>query len=465
MILGPVFEQFVRRSPLSVMARATIEHALSDSDLDALFDRHARLGYTRTLLFSTAVDLISLVVCGTAPHVQSPYQQLLDRVPVSLKSVYQKLQHLELSVSSQLVSHVFSRCHQLLSHLGGSCTPLLPGFRVRILDGNHLAGTQKRLAVTRGRQSAVLPGQSLAVLDPDTMLVSDVILCEDAHTQERSLLQPVLPLIQADDLGIADRQFCVVDFLWELSQRQAFFVIRKHGNLTVETRGAPGDEMETATGRVREASVWVCREGERSLPARLIRVRLKRATQNGDKEVLIPTNLPSAAADAAKVSQLYLKRWTIEGVFQELTVALQCEINTLGYPKAALFGFCVAVAAYNVLAVVKGALRAEGGEERVKEEVSGYYLAWEWASVCTGMMIALPQEQWRVFGTMTAEELARWLREWAKKVNWKKISKARPRRPTKTKTAPISDTSPHRATARLLDEARDATDPSADSRP
>jgi len=30
-------------------------------------------------------------------------------------------------------------------------------------------------------------------------------------------------------------------------------------------------------------------------------------------------------------------------MFQELTVALRCEINTLRDPKAALFGFCLAL--------------------------------------------------------------------------------------------------------------------------
>ena len=78
MILGPVFEQFVNKSPLSVMSRATIEHALSASALDELFERTAERGYTKELLFSTTVDLMSLVVCGKVPHVQSAYQQLLE---------------------------------------------------------------------------------------------------------------------------------------------------------------------------------------------------------------------------------------------------------------------------------------------------------------------------------------------------------------------------------------------------
>ena len=40
---------------------------------------------------------------------------------------------------------------------------------------------------------------------------------------------------------------------------------------------------------------------------------------------------------------MYRKRWTIETMFQELEAHLYFEINTLGYPKADLFGFCVAL--------------------------------------------------------------------------------------------------------------------------
>jgi hypothetical protein len=454
MILGPLFEQFVNQSPISVMARATLEHALGASALDELFDSTAERGYTKELLFSTTVDLMSLVVGGKALHVQSAFQQLRERVPVTLKSVYEKLQHLETGVSAKLVGHVAGRCSGLITELGGSCRPLLPGYRVRVLDGNHLAGTQKRLKVTRGHTAAVLPGQCLAVLDPALMLVTDVIPCEDGHAQERALLGQVLPLVRPGDVWIKDRNCCTVDLLLGVSDRRAFFVARRHGNTTIVPQGEFGAEVETETGWVSERKVWVCRDGERLLEARLVRVRLKQPTEDGDLEVEILTNLPAEAADAAKVAYLYLKRWKIEGAFHELTVALNCEVNTLGYPKAALFGFCVAVAAYNVLAVLKAALRAVHGEEKVQNEVSGYYVALEWALVYAGMMIALPAEEWQVFGAMPAQELAGHLRGWAAKINMLKIKKAPPRKPTKNKTARIKDKKPHLSTARLLEDAK-----------
>jgi Transposase DDE domain len=436
------------------MSRATIEHALSASDLDALFHATAELGYERELLFSTTVDLMSLVVCGTVPHVQSAYQHICDRVPVTLKSVYEKLQNIETPVSAALVHHVADRCRGLIDELGGACRPLLPGYQVRILDGNHLAATQKRLKVTRGHTAGPLPGQSLAVLDPSRMLITDVVLCEDGHAQERALIGHVLPLVQKADLWIEDRNFCTVDFLLGLKTRQGSFVIRRHGNLTIEPQGEFGPEVETETGWVSERPVWICRDDARVLAARLIRVRLKHPTEDGDREVEILTDLPLEQADAATVARLYLKRWTIEGAFHELTVALQCEVNTLGYPKAALFGFGVAVVAYNVLAVVKAALRVVHGEQKVEQEVSGYYVALEWSIVYAGMMIALPAPEWEIFGPMSAPELAGHLRDWARKIDMKKIKKAPPRKPTKEKTKRIKDNGPHLSTTRLLAAAK-----------
>jgi hypothetical protein len=311
MILGPVFEQFINESPLSVMSRATVEYALPASFLDGLFERTAESGYTKELLFSTTVDLMSLVACGRVPHVQSAFQRIRERVPVTLKSVYEKLQHIETAVSAELVRSVAGRCGGLITELGGACAPLLPGYQVKVLDGNHLAATQKRLKVTRGHSAGPLPGQSLAVLDPAAMLISHVILCEDAHAQERALIGQVLPLVQKRDVWIEDRNFCTVDFLQGVQQRDAYFVTRRHGNLTVEAQTEFGPEVEADTGWVSERRVWICRDGQRVLQARLIRVRLKQPTEDGDTQVEILTNLP-AKVKATKVAFLYLKRWKIE---------------------------------------------------------------------------------------------------------------------------------------------------------
>ena len=93
---------------------------------------------------------------------------------------------------------------------------------VKILDGNVLAATEHRLKVLRQTNSAPMPGKSLVVLDPALMLAIDVFPCEDGHAQERSLLTDVLPSVEAEDVWIADRNFCTNKFLFGIAAREGY---------------------------------------------------------------------------------------------------------------------------------------------------------------------------------------------------------------------------------------------------
>ena len=94
---------------------------------------------------------------------------------------------------------------------------------------------------------------------------------------------------------------------------------------------------------------------------RRIRVKLDQATRDGDRVLYSLTNLPLRKASAKRVARLYRKRWTLETAFQHLEAYFHSAINPLGYPKSALFGFRLALVAYNMLAVVLAALRGVHG--------------------------------------------------------------------------------------------------------
>jgi hypothetical protein len=131
-----------------------------------------------------------------------------------------------------------------------------------------------------------------------------------------------------------------------------------------------------------------------------------------------------------RVGELYQKRWTIEAVFHELTMALQCEINTLGYPKAALFTFCVALLLENTLAMLKGSLRAVHGETTTAE-LSGNLLSYELQTTYEGMMVAIPPEHWTPFATMPLKQFVTQLKAFAKHVDIAKYRKSKrgPKKP------------------------------------
>ena len=142
MRLGKIFERFTNASPVTVMLRGTLEYALQPELLDHLFIETARHQHTPKLLFSTLVDLTSLVVCRLHPSHHAAYQADPAAVGVRLKALYDKLDHTEPAISAALVQHSGERLIPALQELNVGLPPRLKDYRVRILDGNHLAATQ-----------------------------------------------------------------------------------------------------------------------------------------------------------------------------------------------------------------------------------------------------------------------------------------------------------------------------------
>jgi hypothetical protein len=103
--------------------------------------------------------------------------------------------------------------------LGGACTPWLEGYRVKVLDGNCIETTHYRLKPLRGLAAGALPGKSLGIYDPQLEMAIDVFPCEDGHAQERALLGEVLLRVQAKDLFVVDRNFCVREMLFGIDAR------------------------------------------------------------------------------------------------------------------------------------------------------------------------------------------------------------------------------------------------------
>lgn len=79
MVLAEIFERFLEESPVCVMQRAVMENVLAPTKLDAIFHSAAVAQYERELLFSTLVDLMSLVVCRISPSVHAAYVRVRDR--------------------------------------------------------------------------------------------------------------------------------------------------------------------------------------------------------------------------------------------------------------------------------------------------------------------------------------------------------------------------------------------------
>ncbi len=194
-MLASIFEAFASASPVSVMARGTMARIFHPERLDAIFASHARVQSERELLFSSLVNLLSLVVCGIHPSVNAAYKAKAVNLNVSRGALDQKLNGVEIAVSAALLRETASELGAFIRELGGQQPALLPGYAVRILDGNALAATEHRLQVLRDVAAAPLPGKSLVVLDPEARLAVDIFPCEDGHAQERRLFNAVLATV------------------------------------------------------------------------------------------------------------------------------------------------------------------------------------------------------------------------------------------------------------------------------
>jgi IS4 transposase len=449
-MLGAVFARFVDHSPISVMVRGTLERVLGADPLDLWYERTAQKQYTRDLLFSTVYDLMSQVVFRIQPSVHAAYRAQEAQVGTSVVSVYNKLREIETHTSAELVRYSARQFKPLIEHVGGAREPWLPGYQVKIVDGNAIEASEHRLKELRGVEAGALPGKSLVVYEPTAGLVSDVFPCEDGHAQERSLFTAVLGTVRTGDLWIADRNFCTREFLCDMDRRGAYFVIRQHRGLPFEILSPLHPLGRVETGHIAEQRVRVVdAQGARHVCRRL-RLKLNHATRDGATLLYILTNLPARPVSATQVARLYQRRWTLETAFQYLEAYFHSEINTLGYPKAALFGFCLALVAYNVLAVVLAALRGVHGQQTVDDEVSLYYLANEVATTYHGMMIAIPEMEWDVFYRMSALDMAVTLLDLAKRVNIRAFRKS-PRGPKKPRPERDGNAKQgHVSTAKLL---------------
>ena len=223
----------------------------------------------------------------------------------------------------------------------------------------------------------------------------------------------MLPTVEEDDVWLADRNFCTLKFLFGIAAEKGYFIIRQHQSMPWQATNDFRLVGQSDSGAVFEQNTILSADDGQLLKARRVKVCLEQPNRDGDREIFILTNLSSEVIDALLIAQLYRKRWKLETLFQVLTENFCCEINTLGYPKAALFTFCIALVAYNVLSVVKAAHRSVHGTDKIETEVSSYYLADEIRGTYRGMMIAIPPEKWGIFYNITFMELSQILKHLA----------------------------------------------------
>jgi hypothetical protein len=303
-MLGKVFARFVEKSPISVMVRGPLERVLGADQLDTWFARTAQKQYTRTVLFSTVYDVLSQGVFRIKPSVRAASRDQEAQVGASRISRYNKLNGVETHTSAEVVRSSAAVLAPLIEHLDGVRAPWLPGYGVKIMDGNGIEASERRLKALREVQGGAWPGKSLVVDEPAYGVVRDVFPCEDGHAQERSLLGLVRETVHTGDLWIQDRHFCPYAFLCGIDTQGAGFITRQQAGLPFAVVTAMRSVGRIETGHVAEprVQVWDAQGGTHL--CRRIRGKLAPATRDGDRVLSILTNVPLRKASAKRVARL-----------------------------------------------------------------------------------------------------------------------------------------------------------------
>lgn len=446
-VWSAVIERFEKYAPTSLMARTALEHALPAGWVDEVFDQHRQWQYTRELLFSTVVRLMMLVALGLRSSLHAAAREAED-LTVSLPALYDKVNRTEPALLRALVRGSAARLAPVMTAAGTS-HPSLPGYALRVLDGNHLPGSDKRLKPLRALRGAALPGLTLVVYDPDTGLAVDLVAAEDAYADERTLARVLLDGAAPGQVWVADRHFCVRTWLEGLVAAGSSFVVRQHGNHPrLCAQGEWQDCGSCETGTLREQSITL--EGSR-IPWRRIALSLTEPTTEGDRTIWLWSNLPPSVS-AAQIAQVYRRRWRIEGLFLRLERVLHSEAGRLGRPRAALLGFAAAVLAHNVLSLVSACIEQVHGPE---PRVSVFHLGRQIGAGYEGLMVALGHAP-VLTGREDAEGVAARLLALAERVDPKRIATS-PRGPKRKVDKPYVAATvarEHGATARVLEKAK-----------
>lgn len=439
------FARFCKAAPFAVMAQALIRTFIG-STFNDIFEENRNGQYEEKVTFEALGLAVADIALGHCESANQAYREHKENLTVARSSFYDKLKGTRPSLSEAVVAASADKAIEIQEELGFVPWDGLSGYRVFALDGNHLQKSEKRIGKLRGTSQAPLPGTCVARLDLGRQLIDRVYLLEDAHQQESATLGAVAQDLGENDLLIADRHFCILSFLMQLDQQRSSFIIRQHGRLKGELWGQPRKIGKTETGIVDEQLLRVS-TGDSGITLRRITIQLNKPTREGDTEIHVLSNVPSNVS-AKKIINLYARRWEAETAFYHEQMCLHGELPSLGHPRAALFLFCIATMAYNILQTIVSVLYAVHDEEEV-DELSFFYISLDIERYTPGMLAILDERDWKRFLTTAMRDLVRFLTNTARGIDLREYRKSRrgPKKPYKRKS---NQRCGHLSTAKII---------------
>jgi hypothetical protein len=452
----------VQRLPLADAVLHLLGYALNESFLSACYEKHRGQCYEDTLSFA---KLVEIMTDALLVHKGSGRQALLqaqkkDTLPTCKEAFYGKLRRLPLELSVAFMTEASERLNELLPLQDNPLPASLQGYQVRVIDGKKTKHIAKKLKLTRDQAGQLFGSKLLAAYDPATRLIQTLAAHADGEKNDAPLVPDLLGQLRRPRSGmiiVADAQFCDLVQISQYVQGGDHFALRYHPKLHFHGDAKqPRREFADAKGRpLIEEYGWL------GSPTDKRRRFVRRVTwkRSDHKDLSVVTDLTNrqpgqdAAAPepipAADLIDLYLIRWKIETVFQDVTVVFGLRKLIGSTPEATAFqaAFCMVV--YNAIQVVKSYIAAVQPKPMCVDDVSNTML---FTSICkelTAIAVLVPAASLAELITppKTVEAARAYLQErltglW--EPGWKKARNKNPRRYTEKPKGSGAHTSVYR---------------------
>jgi hypothetical protein len=326
----------------------------------SVFARHRGLGYEREISFEVLVQLIADALLEHQGSGRKSFERGREQglLTASVQAVYQKLGRMPLGLSEAWLAESTARLRPVYPEAARLLVvPALRDWEVIIVDGKAIKRVAKRLKPLRGRKGGVLGGKALVALELRSGVVVAMATHADGETNEAKLVPALLPQVREQVAGrrlwVADRQFC------DLTQPAAFatgddhFLVRYHPKtLFCPEPTHPAQHGVDGHGRVWEQD-WGWLGSEQAKQRRFVR-RLTLYRPGEETIILLTDLLDAAQVPANDLFDLYLARWSIERVFQQITEVFHLQTLIGTTPQGTVFQFAFCVLLYNMVQVVRG---------------------------------------------------------------------------------------------------------------
>jgi hypothetical protein len=360
--------------PLANAILTAFAYLLQPKFLDDLFDRHRGQSYEDILSFSTVVTLIrdALIVHKGSARQSFEYASEQGTLPTCQEAVYGKLRRIPLRLSLAFMEEVTVLIRDLLPK-DARMAPLpksLDAMTIVILDGKQIKNVAKRLKPVRGKPGKVIGGKILAFYLPSEGLVVSMAADPDGEANDIRLMPDAIPLARARIAGVrlwvADRQFCDLNQPVRLTEEGDHFLVRR--SMKMGFHADPDRKARTSVDSRGRTMIdqwgWIGSPKEKR--RRYVRqIQLNRA---GEEAIFVVTDLlDNVAYPAEDLLEVYLHRWEIERVFQQITEVFSLERLVGSTPRATIFQASFCMVLYNLMQVVR-ALVSIGREARAAVE-------------------------------------------------------------------------------------------------